>query len=107
MVLYKQFINELYNKWKSMKIYENSKVRDYPMEEIFILSFLKSKYNININRFCNLYSYDDSYKNLSNEEIFEKALSEQNTLSIKPVNRDMNDDLRNKIREYLLNNFSE
>jgi len=66
------------------------------MEEIFVFSYLKSKYNLDkVNTFCLI----DDNKHI--EDVYNKALTSSLIVSIKPVKRDYNDNLRTKIRNSL------
>lgn len=86
-------IAEFYEK---LKIQENSVYKKYPMEEIFIFSYLTSKYNLDkINTFCLI---DDDIKI---EDVYDKALINSSIVSIKPVKRNYNDSLRVRIRNSL------
>jgi len=63
------------------------------MEEIFVFSYLKSKYNLDtINTFCSLNSTN------IDENAYNEALLNDLIVSIKPIKRDYNDELRTKIR---------
>jgi hypothetical protein len=86
-------IAEFYEK---LKIQENSVYRKYPMEEIFIFSYLTSKYNLDkINTYCLI---DD---NINIKDVYNKALINSSIVSIKPVKRDYYDKLRIRIRNSL------
>ena len=66
------------------------------MEEIFVFSYLTSKYNLDkVNTFCLI----DDNKHI--EDVYNKALTSSLIVSIKPVKRDYNDNLRTKIRNSL------
>ena len=63
------------------------------MEEIFIFSYLTSKYDLDkIKTFCLI----DDNKHI--DDVYDKALTNSSIVSIKPVKRDYNDKLRTKIR---------
>lgn len=79
-----------------LKIQENSVYKGYTMEEIFIYSYLKSKYDLDIiNTFCSIYTTN------IDENIYNEALLNDLVVSIKPVKRNYNDKLRIKIRNSL------
>jgi hypothetical protein len=83
-------IADIYGK---LQIQEKSVYKDYVMEEIFVFSYLKSKYNLDkINTFCSLNSTN------IDENVYNEALLNNLIVSIKPIKRDYNDELRTKIR---------
>jgi hypothetical protein len=91
-------IADIYGK---LQIQEKSVYKDYVMEEIFVFSYLKSKYNLDkINTFCSLNSTN------IDENVYNEALLNNLIVSIKPIKRDYNDELRTKIRNsiYINNN---
>lgn len=103
IVLNKNLIDEIMIFFLENKIYEHSSYRDYPMEEIFIKSYILSKYNTsNFNSFCHRFYYENElmvkYKNNDCENLYNIFINEPLTITIKPVNRQYNDCLRNFIR---------
>lgn len=86
-------IAEFYEK---LKILENSVYKKYPMEEIFIFSYLTSKYDLD--KIKTAYLIDD---NKHIDDVYDKALINSSIVSIKPVKRDYNDTLRVRIRNSL------
>lgn len=93
LVLPYELAEEIATMYDKLEIYEKATYRYYPMEEVFILSYLRSKYNIdNISVFCvqgNVY-HDKS--------IYNNALLNDKVASIKPIRRDYNDSMRTMIR---------
>lgn len=88
-------INEIYNEYINNKIYENSTYKDYNIEEIFISTYIFNNYNIkNYNLFCYRYTY--SLKDFSYKSIINNLNSFH--LSIKPVIRKNDNELRNIIK---------
>jgi hypothetical protein len=72
-------IAEFYEK---LKIQENSVYKKYPMEEIFIFSYLTSKYDLDkIKTFCLI----DDNKHI--DDVYDKALTNSSIVSIKPVKK--------------------
>lgn len=98
IILSKEMMEEIYYKYKSLQIYENMK-EVFPMEEIFVISYLNSYFDCNSLRiYCKLINYDDSYKNLSPEAILDKVSKEDGFVSLKPVKRNMDCPLRKLIK---------
>lgn len=98
IILSKEMMEEIYYKYKSLHIYENMK-EVFPMEEIFVISYLNSYFDCNSLRiYCKLLNYDDSYKNLSPEAILDKVSKEDGFISLKPVQRNMDCPLRKLIK---------
>jgi hypothetical protein len=96
LVVPSQLALEIAEFYEKVNIQEKSIYKKYPMEEIFIFSYLTSKYNLDkINTFCLI----DDNKHI--EDVYNKALINNSIVSIKPVKRDYNDNLRVKIRNSL------
>jgi hypothetical protein len=96
LVIPSQLALEIAEFYEKVKIQEKSIYKKYPMEEIFIFSYLTSKYNLDkINTFCLI----DDNKHI--EDVYNKAIINNSIVSIKPVKRDYNDNLRVKIRNSL------
>ena len=96
MALSCDIVLEIFNEYNTNKLYENSTFKNYVMEELFISTFLKNRYNlVSFKTFCFRYIYSLS-KNPSYEEI-ENNL-ECHHISIKPVNRNYHDTIRQHIR---------
>jgi hypothetical protein len=94
LVLTKELTYEIMSSYLHYNINENSTNPNYTMEEIFIKSYLNSKYFITkINVFCskNLQSLLDSIKGNEKEENYEKIFKElyddEYCISVKPVTR--------------------
>lgn len=101
LVLIKNIAEEIFKKYDELLINKNSVHKGYVLEEIFIISYLKSRYKIknSKNTFCKHYLYDGAYSNLSPEDFYNKLLNEKMALSIKPVIRDYNNGIRTIIRK--------
>ncbi len=107
LVLPANVILEVYNAYMNWNIYTNVSYNFYPSEEIFIQSYVISKYDVtpeDISPFCCHYATNPNYKDKNIDQVFEHALKDDNYLSLKPVKRDYNDPLRVKIRNNLNNN---
>ena len=91
LVLSSELILEIFNEYKINKLYENSVYENYVMEEIFIPSYILNKYNVSkLNTFCFIYKY--TLTNPTYTQIINNLKDEH--VSIKPVNRCINDSLR-------------
>jgi hypothetical protein len=96
LVIPSELALEIAEFYEKSEIQEKSIYRKYPMEEIFIFSYLTSKYNLDkVNTFCLI----DDTKDI--DYVYDKALTDDSIVSIKPVKRDYNDKLRTKIRNSL------
>jgi hypothetical protein len=101
LLLPSYLIFEIFNEYKTNKIYENSTYHNYVMEEIFIPTYLLNKYIIhNINPFCFRYIFDIPSNDYSFDNIMNKLLPYH--VSIKPVERNYNNILRTTIRNNVL-----
>ena len=90
-IIDKHWIEEMYDNYSKYNYLENSKNSNYPMEEIFINSYLKSKYNVtNLHSYCNFMNWSGKSLNGSFDDPF--------TLSVKPVSRNMDDETRVLLR---------
>jgi hypothetical protein len=93
---------EIHNKYNEYNIYNIRNFNDYNLEELFIQSYLNLTYGIkNINYFCFRYlmSSDSNINNFNDtESLYLTCYNHPHALSIKPVNRCINDPLRIAIR---------
>jgi hypothetical protein len=98
LVLYKDIINNICVKYNEMQINNNSSYREWVAEEIFIYSYIYSKYNLNkhietfTQRFINNLKINDPV------QLVKTCSNNNNILSIKPIHRDYNNPLRTYIR---------
>ncbi len=101
-VLPYHIVNELYSFYLSLDIINNSTYNDYVLEEIFMSSYINSKYKIkNYNTFC-LHNIHTKYGYLNDTEYLQLLLKEPISVSAKPIKRDFNNTLRTMIRNSLL-----
>jgi hypothetical protein len=98
LVLSCNIILEIFNEYTTNKLNENSTFKGYIMEELFIPTFLINRYHLNsYPTFCFRYNYNYTLgPNPSYTRIVKKL--ERHHVSIKPVNRDYNDKMRQFIR---------
>jgi len=102
LVLSKKLTDEIYNKYTELLINENSTNKNYPMEEVFISSYLQSKYKCN--KFNSLHrniNWSPINDNKDFKEILETVTNDSNIYSIKPITRDINDPFRIYIKNYI------
>jgi hypothetical protein len=98
LVLPKEIIEDVYWFYMNNDFYDKSENKGYIMEEVLVGSYLDAYYKFENFHVMNLrYNLATSYKELSPYAILEKALKEPNICSIKPVARDMDDELRKLI----------
>ena len=100
----KIIIKEAMELYLNSNIQGNSTFRDYCMEEIFVKSYIYSKYiTTEFKNFCHVFTQDldsiNKYNNGDWLELYNNFMNEPLTLSIKPVYRNYNDPLRKFIRE--------
>jgi hypothetical protein len=91
---------EIFEEYTNNQIYEKTTFDNYVMEEIFIPTYILNKYNV-INypdTFCVNYSFTLG-NNVSYEEIKNKLLTTH--VSIKPVIRNYNNEMRKHIRNII------
>jgi hypothetical protein len=99
-VLSSDIVLEIFNEYNTNKLYKNSTFKNYVIEEIFMSTFLKNKYELSsLNTFCFIYKYTIS-ENVSYEEI-ENNLKCRH-VSIKPVTRKYDDPIRKHIRSKII-----
>lgn len=104
LVLENFIISEIYNEYNKMNINMYSTNRKWVAEEIFISSYLYSKYILdkNILSFTIRYNFNNKLKYISDPKLLvENVLNINNILSLKPIKRDYNDRLRVYIRKNL------
>lgn len=100
LVLPKTLMEEIYHFYHNNELYERSNNKEFIMEELLVGSYLDAKYKFENFHVMNLrYNYTDTYKDLSPFKVLDKALQEPGICSIKPVARDMDDELRKLIDE--------
>jgi len=101
-VLTENLMKEIYEKYTSFKIYEKSTLKDIAMEEIFVISYLRSKYDCELKNFCKRIWAHIEYNSLpSNEAVLAKALTDDEILSLKPLKRAMDCPIRKLIKDHL------
>jgi len=97
LVFTPQLVLELYNEYNNNKLFKDATFKDYVMEETFMSTYIYNKYNVkNYNVFCFRYNYKLKDDNFSFNNVMNNISIHH--LSIKPVNRDYNDPIRNIIR---------
>jgi len=116
LILENKLAFEICKKYNEYKIYNIRNFNDYALEEVFIQSYLYKMYNITeINYLCFRYlmmniSNENSFKTI--ESLYKTCYYHPYTLSIKPVNRTINDPLRQMIKNkmeyvgFILDNYS-
>ena len=107
LVLTQNIANEVLNKYYEFEIYNKSIFHDYVLEEIFVQSYLLSKYDIDqIDYFCFRYKMLSHFNILENNliELYNVCYYHPFCLSIKPVNKNYHDNLRTLIRNKMINN---
>ena len=97
IALSSDIVLEIFDEYTRNKLYENSTVKNYPMEEIFLPTFLINRYHLNqFVPFSFIYKYrlpsNSSYKAIKNK-------MESHNVSIKGVTRNYKDRLRRNIRD--------
>ena len=97
IALSSDIVLEIFDEYTRNKLYENSTVKNYPMEEIFLPTFLINRYHLNqFVTFSFIYKYrlpsNSSYKAIKNK-------MESHNVSIKGVTRNYKDRLRRNIRD--------
>ncbi len=96
-ILPKNIIVDIFELYMKENIIEKSTFKNYPMEEIWIHSYLDAYYNeffINLsNVFTEVYVGDK----ITPEHMIETTMKNNTKFSIKPVKRDINDTLRKTI----------
>jgi hypothetical protein len=104
----REHVVEVYQMYKDSKLHENCTFGGYVMEEILVRSVIGSKYELSCGFYaCNLhmqwqiqYVYAE-YSIMNFTQIYEKFIKDgvfSDILTIKPISRDPNDELRIKIR---------
>jgi hypothetical protein len=102
LVLDNNMINEIYNVYNRSNINILSTNRNWIAEEIFISSYIYSKYILDkdILQYTCRYNYNNELNKISEPKLLiEKIYNMENFLSIKPVKRDYNNPIRKYIRE--------
>jgi hypothetical protein len=100
LVLPKELMEEIYHFYMDNQFYEKSDNKGYIMEEVLVGSYLDAFYKFENFHVMNLrYNMAKEYNDLSPYKILEKAKKEYGIVSIKPVQRDMDDELRKLINE--------
>jgi hypothetical protein len=100
LVLPKELMEEIYWFYMSNDFYEKSDNKGFIMEEVLVGSYLDAFYKFDNFHVMNLrYNLAKEYNGLSPYAILEKAMKENGIVSIKPVVRDMDDELRKLIGE--------
>ena len=100
LVLPKNLMEEIYHFYMDNDFYEKSDNKGYIMEEVLVGSYLDAFYKFENFHVMNLrYNMAKQYDNLSPYHILEKALKENGIVSIKPVQRDIDNELRKLINE--------
>jgi hypothetical protein len=104
LVLSRDIILEIYNEYNNNKLHENSTFKDYVMEEIFISTYLRNRYQLGyLNIFCCRYKLPE---NVSHGDNFSYEIIENNLechhASIKPVMRIYNNQIREHIRNKIM-----
>jgi hypothetical protein len=100
MVLPNNIMDEVASFYLKYDFINLSTYKNYPIEEIFVSSYLYSKYNLkNFNTFSFRYNYDNNYKKKKYTQIYNDTLKKPLILSLKPVARKNEDPLRILIRQ--------
>jgi hypothetical protein len=100
LVLPKELMEEIYWFYTNNEFYEKSENKGYIMEEVLVGSYLDAFYKFENFHVMNLrYNLAKEYDGLGPYAILEKAMKEPGIVSIKPVIRDMDDELRKLIGE--------
>lgn len=100
LVLPKSLMEEIYRFYIDNEFYEKSDNKGYIMEEVLVGSYLDAFYKFENFHVMNLrYNLANEYKDLTPYKILERALKENGIVSIKPVQRDIDDELRKLINE--------
>ena len=112
IVLNNSLIYEIMKFFLDKKIYENSVYRNYCMEEIFIKSYIMSKYDTSeLNSFCHRFYYENDlmnkYHNNECDDLYNIFINEPLTITVKPVERNYNNSLRTFIRNISYNSLKE
>jgi hypothetical protein len=109
IVLTPNLIFEIRDKYYEYEIYEKCQYNKYALEELFVQSYLISKYNIDIiNYFCIRYiTISNCYKlNINNkidcEKLYNICYFHPHAISLKPVPRIFDHPLRQLIRTQML-----
>ena len=112
IVLTNGLVHEIMSFFINNRIYEDSSYRNYCMEEIFIKSYILSKYNTSdLHSFCHRFYYEDDlmskYKNQECDSLYNIFMNEYLTITVKPVYLDYNNSLRSYIRNKSNNILTE
>jgi len=100
LVLPIELMEEIYRFYTENEFYEKSDDKGYIMEEVLVGSYLDAFYKFENFHVMNLrYNFAREYDGLSPYAILERALKEYGIVAIKPVRRDMDDELRKLINE--------
>jgi hypothetical protein len=101
LVLPCHFVSEIYAEYTKNELYAKSTFKGYVMEEIFVATYIRNKYNIiNLEENCFLYVYKNGCGHNADYDTIMRNLGERH-VSIKPVVRRYDDALRTAVRKLL------
>ena len=91
MVLPYNLTIEIYKEFTQKKIFENSQFTNYVLEEIFIPSYIYSKYKCKGNLSHNYFNWSSKYIRIGR---YSTIIKNPDIMTVKRVNRDLNDPFR-------------